>query len=358
MPNNDQSQDIAFEIRGNVALITLNRPRALNALTHNMMKTIARLLDGWEKDDAIKAVFFFGAGDRAFCAGGDIKHACEQGLAYKENSDVALSPNEYFFDEYNLNRRLFHYSKPLFAIMDGVTMGGGFGIAGPCKYRIATERTVFAMPEVGIGFFPDIGGVYYLLKCPDLIGRYLCLSGQPISYEDVLYSGIATHYCTSDDIEQMLNKLISTFALDSGVDSILGSYEPNAANEGELAGRNDLIQKCFSHETVNEIIECVEARDDKWSQELSYNMRRRSPLSMEITMRHLQMAERGESFDTVIARDYQLCQHFMGGTDFYEGVRAAVIDKDRSPKWQHVALKDVTKADVDEYFKETGKALY
>ena len=352
------NDDITCEVRGHVAVVTLNRPKALNALTHDMIKTLARWLDEWEEDKNISAVFFQGAGDRAFCAGGDIKHASEQGLAYKENPDIALSPAEYFFDEYSLNRRLFHYPKPLFAFMDGVIMGGGYGIAGPCDYRIATERTVFAMPEVGIGFFPDIGGTYYLRQCPDFIGRYLCLSGNSIDYKDVLYAGIATHYSDSDDIKTLMNDLIALIAEDKDVESILRSCEPFEPEKGAVSYHKDLIRTCFSGASVAEILDCLRDHEDEWAQEIYHDIERRSPLSLEVTMRHIQMGEQGgDSFDAVIERDYKICQHFMEGQDFYEGVRALLIDKDKTPKWQHAALSDVTASNVDVYFSEAERTL-
>lgn len=358
MPTPCESKDIIYEIRGHVALVTLNRPKALNALTHEMIKTLARWLDEWEDDKNISAVFFQGAGDRAFCAGGDIKHASEQGQAYKRNPDIAISPADYFYDEYSLNRRLFHYPKPLFAFMDGVTMGGGFGIAGPCDHRIATERTTFAMPEVGIGFFPDIGGTYYLRQCPDRIGRYLCLSGNSIGYKEAIYAGIATHYCDSDDITSVMNAVIAAIADGKDGSSLLGSYSGDVTDKGSIAYHKDLIRVCFSGSNVTEIMDCLHGQADPWARELYHIIERRSPLSLEVTMRHIQMGEQGgDSFDAVIERDYKICQHFMEGQDFYEGVRALLIDKDKTPKWQHAALSDVTASDVDVYFSEAERTL-
>ena len=357
MLENTKDSSIIAERKGSVALITLNRPQALNALTHEMILDISARLTAWESDPSVKAIFFLGAGDRAFCAGGDIKHAYRQGLAYKETARPENNPTQYFFDEYNLNRQLYHYKKPLFAFMDGVTMGGGFGIAGPCDYRVATEKTVFAMPEVGIGFFPDIGGAYYLQQAPHHIGAYLCLTGSSINGSEMLYAGVATHFITSAKLDKTIEILIDAIQNDQSVENALNNNDFACDDVLALKDHKEIIRDHFASNDVGQIVSELLSSGDDWARTVGEVMRSRSPLSLEITMKHLQIAKK-QSFDDVIARDFVLAQNFLREQDFYEGVRAAVIDKDRAPKWQHQSLAAVSDKEVDSYFKDAERSLY
>ena len=355
--NDPNDSSVLIERRGNVALITLNRPHALNALTHEMILMISAKLSVWQGEPNIKAVFFIGAGDRAFCAGGDIKHAYNMGLAYKKSGAAQDNPDQYFYDEYNLNRQLYHYKKPLFAFMDGVTMGGGFGVAGPCDFRIATEKTVFAMPEVGIGFFPDIGGVHYLLQSHSHIGEFLCLTGHSVSGFDALYAGIATHIVAFENKTMLISELIDVINSDSSIDGMMKSYEPVGHENSPIKDHRDIICDCFALDDPQEIISALIASGDEWAKNIADLMLARSPLSMKVTMEHIKRSE-GQSFDQVIARDFNLAQQFLKGEDFYEGVRAAVIDKDRNPQWQHKSLADVSDEEVEQYFSAASRTLY
>ena len=186
--------NLLFERRGTTGIVTLNRPDALNALTLGMIRGIRQILKDCRADDGISEIVFVGAGDRAFCSGGDVKAVYQAGAGVQNPDEKIALARVYFADEYRMNRELFHYPKKLVAVMDGITMGGGFGVAGPCRYRIATPKTVFAMPEVGIGFFPDVGSMHALTRCPDRIGHYLALTGNKITGEDMVASGLATHF--------------------------------------------------------------------------------------------------------------------------------------------------------------------
>lgn len=338
--------EITISQTGGTVHVTLNRPAALNALTLEMIRILSAALIRWEGDDSVKTVLITGAGHRAFCAGGDIKAAYRLGMDYRKGLTSDRVVALFFAEEYRLNRQLFHFSKPIVALMDGITMGGGFGIAGPCRFRVATENTVFAMPETGIGFFPDVGSVYFLNQSPGHIGTYLGVTGSGIGPADMCHAGLATHY-----IESAAGKGL--------VEAVLRGEEPAAAlarlqstpRGGEHVDRS-AIERCFAVDSIENIIESLAAEGTAWAREVASVMRGRSPLSLKVALAHLRRG-RGESFDQVIARDFVLVQHFLKGRDFYEGVRAAVIDKDRQPRWDPSSLADVSAAVVDAYFQKT-----
>jgi enoyl-CoA hydratase len=198
---------IGTERRGSAMVITLNRPEALNALTLGMIRAIRHILAHCKEDEAVKVIVFKGAGGRAFCAGGDIKAVYHAGVGLTDPAEKAALARTYFADEYRMNRELFAYPKPIVAMMDGITMGGGFGVAGPCRYRVATENTAFAMPETGIGFFPDVGSMYYLTRVPDRMGHWLALTGQTINGANMMAYGLASHSMPSSKIEDCISKI-------------------------------------------------------------------------------------------------------------------------------------------------------
>jgi len=316
--------DILIEKEGSEGIITLNRPKALNALTLNMIVQISRSLDDLAADDQIRSVIFKGAGDRAFCAGGDIKAAYEMGRKYRQ--DRQIHPHLYFGLEYQMNRKLFHFLKPLKAEMDGIVMGGGFGIAGPCGGRLITNKSVFAMPEVGIGLFPDVGSVYFLNKCPGDIGAYLVVTGKSIGPADILYAGLATG--SDEEIE----------------------------GEGEWERLQDQIDRHFKYDSAEEIVESLGKDSSDWARETKNLIETRSPTSLKISLRHLRTCK-DKSFDEVTQQDFILAHHVMEGGDFYEGVRAALIDKDKSPAWNPADLRDVKDLDVERYFEPFGLSV-
>lgn len=357
MTDKTENSEIITDIVGTLGIITLNRPKALNSLTHGMIKIILACLDEWEHDERIRAVLFRGAGERAFCAGGDVKYIYQSKKAYDAGEIESFDPADYFYDEYNMNRRLLHSPKPLIAFMDGVTMGGGYGVAGPCDFRIATKSTVFAMPEVGIGFFPDIGGVYHLHQCRKNMASYLCLTGNSLDYADTLRAGVATHIAASGDEEALIAKLAMTAGDAGEIDAMIRAFQPEEMDAPSLAEHEAVIDRCFSQSEVIDILTCLERRNTQWALKTVEIIKLRSPLSVAVTMRHLNEA-RDADFDTVIAKDFTICQHFMNGHDFFEGVRATVIDKDKNPKWQHKALSDVTTNEIDAYFSPAKRKLY
>lgn len=350
-------KEIVAQKENGVVTVTLHRPEALNALTLEMIRLLSSGLRRWEQEDDVYAIILKGAGDRAFCAGGDVKAAYELGMRYRKGMADERLMTLFFGEEYRLNRQLFHYKKPVFAFIHGITMGGGFGIAGPCRFRIATEKTVFAMPETNIGFFTDVGSTYFLNRCPGETGTYLALTGNSIGYADTLRCGLATHMIPSEAlaecaaaIEKTVQKDPSPTALENAIAPLTAQPDPAAE---ELAAHRDIIDRCFVPDSVEDIITALKNEPDSWALAAAQTLEKRSPTSLKIVLSHLRRAK-NEDFDTIIARDFILAQHFMKGLDFYEGVRAALIDKDKSPRWSPARLDDVSPEYVESHFSPTG----
>lgn len=331
--------EILTHQQGAAMLVTLNRPVALNALSHNMILLLLAGLADWENDPAVKAVVVSGAGGKAFCAGGDIKQTWA-------NRDQVTLNDHYFYDEYNLNRRLHHYPKPRVALMDGITMGGGYGVAGYCDYRIATENTKWAMPETGIGFFPDIGSSYSLLKAPGFMGMCLALTGMTIGPEDALYGGFATHYIYAETVPEFTKAICEGAAID---DALL-SFVKTPYVTGPIAQHQDVIDRCFSQESVAAIIFALEKESSDWAQSTLKLLRTRSPLAISVAFERMKRAQ-GQSFDQIIEDDYVIARRFMRGAEFFEGVRAMLVDKDKNPQWGPQTLDKVTETAVFSHFE-------
>lgn len=325
--------------------VTLNRPAALNALSHNMIQTLAAGLTAWENDPNVKAVVFEGAGGKAFCAGGDIKSTWA-------NRDEVAKNDRYFYDEYRLNRQLFHYPKSLIALMNGITMGGGYGVAGPCRYRIATENTKWAMPETGIGFFPDIGSAYSLQRAPGAMGMCLALTGMTIGPEDALYGGFATHYIYAD----VLVEVVAALKAGEVPNVVMEKFHRAPVTVGPLSQHQDVIDRCFSLESPAAIVKALEQENSEWALGVLQLLRSRSPLGVAVTCERMKRA-RGQSFDQIIEQDYVIARRFMRGGEFFEGVRAMLIDKDKNPHWNPQTIDKVTETAVLSHFEGFGHGL-
>lgn len=329
-----ESDDILFEIRGRLGLVTLNRPQALNAFTLDMYRRLDPVLRAWETDPAIGVVAIQGAGDRAFCAGGDIRAIYEAGRGI--GPDPGLT-RDFFREEYRLIRRVHRYAKPYIALIDGITMGGGAGMALNGRYRVATERTVFAMPENGIGLFPDVGATRFLNACPGRVGRYLGLTGARLGAADAIYCGLATHFVPFERLEALLAGLargedFAGFAADPGP-------PPLKARQAE-------IDRLFGADTVEAILAGLDEATGK-------SVLRGSPTSLKIFLRQMEVG-RDYDLDAALRLEYRISQHVMAGHDFYEGVRALIIDRDQKPAWQPATLAEVDAATVDPYFASLG----
>lgn len=335
---------------GVVMTATLNRPAALNALSLEIIEELSEKLALWGADDSVKLIFLRGAGERAFCAGGDIKAAHESGTRWQaEGGDDSIV--SYFFKlEYRLNRMMFHYPKPIIAFMDGITMGGGYGLAGQCAWRVATERTVFAMPETGIGFFPDVGSAYHLNVSPKRTGYYLGVTGNHVGPDDMMFAKLADIYIPSDRLAQVRADLIAGGPVRAVLKSHAAMPEP-----GILRKNAKVINRAFRARDIDTVLARLE-KAGPFGQETADTIRRRSPTSVKLALAYLRRM-RFKPFNTVMAHDYRIVQHILQGHDFYEGVRAMVIDKDRQPRWNPPALAQVSEGAVNAHFAPARHSL-
>ena len=314
--------EILARVEGRVGRLTLNRPKALQSLTTPMCLVLSAALLDWREDPAVDLVLIDHAGERGFCAGGDIRMMAEAG---RSDPDAGAA---FFLAEYRLNDLLQRYPKPTVVVMDGVTMGGGVGLAAYCRYRVATERTVWAMPETAIGLFPDVGTGWLLSRMPGEFGTWLALTGARLKAADCLYLNLATHYVESGKVEALKALLI---AAPYGAAKALARFsaDPGAS---ALAGKQKALDAVFEHDTVEAIMAALKA-GSSWAQEQAAILQTRSPTSMTVALRELRQAREKPSFADEIALEYRLACRIIRTADFQEGVRAVVVDKDNAPKW-------------------------
>jgi len=334
--------DIRFERRGRIGLATLSRPSALNALTHDMVRALRGRLDDWADDPAVAAVVVAAVPGRAFCAGGDIRQV------YGMGRSGGPRRNAFFRDEYRMNALIARYPKPYFAIVDGLCMGGGVGISAHGSHRVATERLGFAMPEVGIGFFPDVGGTYLLSRMPSEIGVYLALTGGAIGLADACLAGFVTHPVAAATVPALLERLAETGDPDTALAG--ATVDAGAA---PLAPRREMIARVFGADTVGEVLARLDAErgeHGEFAARTAATIRTRSPTSLAVTLEALRRARRA-GFAECMVTEYRMLCRILDGHDFYEGVRAAVVDKDRRPQWRPAALEEVASADVEAHFR-------
>jgi enoyl-CoA hydratase len=335
-------EEVLFERRGAVGLITLNRPKALNALTHGMCVAMKAQLDAWATDGAVQTVAVQGAGDRAYCAGGDIRSLYESG---KAGTPYA---REFYRDEYILDAAIKHYPKPYVALISGIVMGGGVGVSVNGSHRVADETTTFAMPETGIGLFPDVGGSYFLPRCPGEIGMYLAMTGARLKTEDALLAGVATHYVPRAKRKSLLTSLEQGRHPDEALSSI--AEKPGAA---PLEALRFQIDRCFAERSVELILAWLEMDGSDWARQTIQTMSGKSPTSLKLAFRQLREGAKTD-FDDCMRMEFRMVNRVIDGHDFYEGVRATIIDKDGAPKWKPDKLAAVNDADIDAYFASLG----
>ncbi len=352
MPDDRTSNDeILRERRGDVAVVTLNRPKVLNTLTLGMYRTLDPELVTWSRDPAIRAVLIGGAGDRAFCAGGDVRAIYEAGRG--QNSGLAA---DFFREEYCLIQRVYRFPKPYVALLNGITMGGGAGVSIHGSHRVATERFVFAMPETAIGLFPDIGATVFLNRCPGRIGRYLALTGARIRAADALYCGLVTHYVPNERLAALTDALTGLPWRDgeerSQVDGILAEFSA-AAGPAPLAELRLAIDRCFAPDTVEGIIAALESEQAEWARAALASIAKASPTSLKITLHQLQVGARFD-VEEALQLEYRMTQHVMQRHDFFEGVRARLVEKDQALNWQPASLAAVNEDEVAFYFQPIG----
>jgi enoyl-CoA hydratase len=335
--------EVLFENRGALGLITLNRPKALNALTASMCIAIDAQLLRWRDDEAIRAVIIRGAGERAFCAGGDIR------ALYQAALGGAADSTDFYRQEYRMNARIKHYPKPFIALLHGIVMGGGVGVSIHGSHRIADADAVFAMPETGIGLFPDVGGSWFLPRLPGEIGMYLALTGSRLTTPDMLYTGIATHSVRAVHWEMLIDRLAAGDAPEAALEGLT-----NEAGPPDLAEFLETIDRCFAHSSVEAVLAALDEDDSAWAPLAAITIRLKSPTSLKISFRELRDG-RSLSFDDCLRMEFRMVSRVMAGHDFLEGVRATIIDKDNEPEWRPETLPEVTDSDVDGYFAPLGE---
>jgi enoyl-CoA hydratase len=332
--------EVIVRTEGRVGRLTLNRPQALHALTTNMCRLITQALVDWRDDPAVELVLLDHAGERGFCAGGDIRMLAESGAG------DGKAAREFFFTEYRLNHLLFEYRKPVVVIMDGITMGGGVGLAMPSGFRIATERTTFAMPETGIGLFPDVGGGWHLPRMPGHIGLWLALTGARIKAADCELVGVATDFIESRNVEAFKAGVIA----DPGrMETLLTELEGDAGRP-PLAQHQDEIERIFSLPSVEAIVAALKAADSDWAREQLKVLATKSPQTLKVAFRQLQLGGQAASFAENMAMEYRIGARVVQRHDFLEGVRAVIVEKDNAPNWDPPTLEGVTEDMLDAIF--------
>ncbi len=339
------SSEINFEEMSGLGIVTLTRPDVLNALTTEMCLLFTQKLNEWQNMETIRAVVVRGAGNKSFCAGGDIRLLVEQG------PESNITAYDFFAAEYKLNATIFHFQKPFIALTDGIVMGGGVGISIHGSHRIITENTLFAMPEAAIGLVPDVGASYFLPRAPGKVGAYLGMTGARLKGSDVLYAGFGTAFMGSDKIELFVTKLaeaeISSY---DDVDTIVATFadDPGAAPLDEY---RDLIDAAFSENSVEGIYEHLSIIDHDWAKETLAVLMKMSPISLKVLTEQLDRSAKLD-FNECMVMEYRFAWAILSyDSDFYEGVRAVLIDKDHNPKWIPASLSEVTNEMVQAHFQ-------
>jgi enoyl-CoA hydratase len=341
----DENEDILVSVDNGVGLVTLNRPKAINSLTHGMVTALAKTLKDWENDGSVHTVLLTGAGERGLCAGGDIV------AIYNSAKAGGAEAARFWYDEYLLNAYIARYPKPYVALMDGIVMGGGVGVSAHATIGVATDTTKMAMPEVGIGFIPDVGGTYLLARAPGQLGAYAGLTGAPFDGADAIAMGFADRYVPHEKLADFRQSII-----DDGVDAALAKYaiEPPAS---KLLTQQQWIDECFAGDTVADIIAALRAHGAVPADDAANLLASRSPISVSVALEALRRAAELDTLEDVLRQEYRTSTGALRSHDLVEGIRAQVIDKDRNPQWSPSSLAEVSAADVDEYFKSADPDL-
>jgi enoyl-CoA hydratase len=334
----DENEDVLVTVSNGIGCLTLNRPKAINSLTHHMVTEISTALTAWENDDAVTAVVVSGAGDRGLCAGGDvvaIYHSAKAGGA---------DARQFWHDEYRLNAYIGRYPKPYVAVMNGITMGGGVGLSAHGSVRVVTETTKMAMPEVGIGFVPDVGGTMILSRAPGLLGLHAALTGAPFTGADAITMGFADHFVPHDSLDAFLKAIES-----DGIESALTTHaqEPPPS---ELSAQREWIDQCYAHDTVADIVAALRGHEATAAHDAADLIASRSPIALSVAFEAVRRAASLPTLEDVLREEFRTSCASLRSHDLVEGIRAQLVDKDRSPKWSPSSLDAVTAADVDAYF--------
>ncbi|ODQ85929.1 enoyl-CoA hydratase/isomerase family protein [Mycolicibacterium holsaticum] len=343
-----ENEDVLVTVDRGVGLITLNRPKAINSLNHHMVTVMAQVLTRWEGDDAVRAVVVDGAGERGLCAGGDIVAIYHSAIA--DGPEKGAEARQFWYDEYLLNAHIGRFGKPYVALMDGIVMGGGVGISAHGRVRIATDTTKMAMPEVGIGFIPDVGGTWILSRAPGRLGLHAALTGVTFNGADAIAMGFADHYVPHDKLPSFKDTLLR-----EGIDAALAAHvsDPPAS---ALAAQRDWIDECYAGQTATDIVAALRSHGGP-AVEAADLIEGRSPISVSVALEAVRRAAKLGTLEDVLRQEYRTSCASLRSHDLVEGIRAQVIDKDRNPKWSPASLAAVTPADVEAYFAPADREL-
>ncbi|MGX9787459.1 enoyl-CoA hydratase/isomerase family protein [Mycobacterium sp. MMS18-G62] len=340
-----ENEDVLVTVENGVGLITLNRPKAINSLTHPMVSALSRVLTDWEHDDAIRAVVLSGAGERGLCAGGDIV------VIYHSARADGSEARQFWYDEYLLNAQIGSFGKPYVALMDGIVMGGGVGVSAHGSVRVVTDTTRMAMPEVGIGFIPDVGGTFILSRAPGLLGHHAALTGAQFDGADAIALGFADTFVPHDKLQDFTQTLIA-----DGIDAAVASYAQEPPPSSLLA-QQDWIDHCYAGETMEDIVAALRGDDAGPANEAANLIASRSPISVSVALEAVRRAAKLDTLEDVLRQEYRTSCGSLRSHDLVEGIRAQVIDKDRNPQWSPASLAAVTTADVEAYFAPADREL-
>jgi len=343
----EPQSEILFERRGAAGLVTLNRPQALNAVTLGMVRAFTRTLLQWQRDPGITRVIVTAAGGRAFSAGGDIRALYDLGVVGNHAEML-----KFWREEYTLNAMIKRYPKPCVALIDGIVMGGGVGVSVHGSHRVAGDRCQFAMPEVGIGFFPDVGATWFLPRLPGELGAYCALTGERLGAADSVHATIATHRVSSARFADLADALCGAVAVDA---TLAAFAEPVA--DAPIAARRDAIDRLFDGDRVEDILAKLDAAkgpDAGFAQASAATIRAKSPTSLKLALAQMRVGA-SLAFDACMQTEFRIVSRIIHGDDFYEGVRAVIVDKDNAPRWQPATLEAVTPSVIERHFAPLGR---
>ncbi len=337
----EESDEVLTRVDGGIGLITLNRPKAINSLNQQMVEALSAVLTRWENDDAVRAVVLSGAGDRGLCAGGDVV------AVYRSARKDGVEVRKFWRDEYLLDGQVGRFPKPYVSLMDGIVMGGGVGVSAHGSVRVVTETSKVAMPEVGIGFIPDVGGAFLLSRAPGALGLHAALTGAPFSGPDAIAMGFADHYVPHSELGAFTAAVVA-----DGIEGALAGHavEPPPS---PLVAQRDWIDECFAGDTVEDIVAALRGHDagaGTGPQDAANLIATRSPIAVSVALEAIRRAAKLDTLEDVLVQDYRVSSASARSHDLVEGIRAQIIDKDRNPKWSPATLAEVTAADVEAYF--------
>ncbi len=334
----DDSNEILTHVDGGVGFLTLNRPKAINSLNQGMVDAMRAVLSDWERDNSVRAVVLSGAGDRGLCAGGDIR------ALYDSARGDGSEARRFWHDEYLLNSEIAGFPKPYVSLMDGIAMGGGVGVGAHGSTRVVTETSKVGMPEVGIGFIPDVGGTYLLSRAPGSLGLHAAMTGAPFSGADAIALGFADYYMPHEALDDFTRSIVA-----DGLDAALSTHAvtPPAST---LVAQRGWIDECYTGASVAEIISALNDHPAPEAAEAGKLIAGRSPIALSVTLEAVRRAAKLDTLESVLTQEYRVSSVSVRSHDFVEGIRAQLIDKDRNPSWKPATLAEVSVADVEAYF--------